>query len=343
MEKNSTVLLTGVSGFLGSHTTIQLLEKGYKVIGTLRNMKRAEALKAVLARHTSYIENLRFVEADLNDENIWSKLTKGVDYVQHIASPFPRELPKKEEDLVVPAKNGTLNVLKAASANGVKRVVVTSSTGAIIYGKSKNERSGTFNEAHWTNISNRKDSTPYFRSKTIAEKAAWDFIKKDDSGLEIATVCPGAILGPVLEEDFGTSANIVIKLMDGSSPALPDLGFDIVDVRSVADLQIRAMELPQAANQRYGGSADFMKFKEVAQVLKEAYPKKKIPSAGMPDFAVRLFSYIDKSIQPILIDLGVERNVDNSKARKELGWNPLSSREAILSCAKSVLDLKIIK
>ena len=168
-------------------------------------------------------------------------------------------------------------------------------------------------------------------------------MKTDKSGLELTSVCPGAVLGPVLEKDFGTSANIVIKTLDGSSPALPDIGFDIVDVRSVADLLIRAMEQPQAAGQQYIGSSGYMKFKEVATIIKEAYPDRKIPSMVLPHFVVRVFSRFDPSIRPVLIDLGVERKADHSKAIKDLDWNPLSNREAILSCAKSVLDLGIVK
>lgn len=343
MEKSSKVLLTGVTGFLGSHTTIQLLEKGYSVLGTLRSMDRVNEIKEVIAQHTSHIDNLTFAQADISQKDVWNDLTKDVKYVQHIASPFPRKLPKHEDDLILPAKNGVLNILKAASANHVKRVVLTSSTGSILYGRDKNNRNGTFNETDWTNVSNRKDTTPYFRSKTIAEKTAWEFIKNDTSNLELATVCPGAILGPVLEKDFGTSANIVIKALDGSSPALPDIGFDMVDVRSVADLLIRAMESPKAANQRFIGTAGYLKFKEVAQILKSEYPNRKVPSKILPNFAVRLFSNIDPSLKPVLLDLGLTRTVDNSKAINELGWNPISTKEAVLSCAKSVFDLGLIK
>jgi len=342
MMKNTKVLLTGISGFVGSHTAIQLLERGYSVTGTLRDIKRATSVKEIIGKHTG-IENLTLAQADLQDETTWNTLTKGVDYIQHIASPFPRELPKNENDLIIPAREGALTILRAASANGVKRVVLTSSSGAIMYGKPKHKRNATFDETHWTDITNIKDTTPYFRSKTIAEKAAWDFIEQDESGLELTTVCPGAILGPVLEDDFGTSANIVIKIMDGSSPALPNIGFDMVDVRSIANLLIRAMELPQAANQRYVGSAGYMKFKDVAQILKSAYPARKIPTSVLPDFFVRLFSNFDQSLKPILIDLNMQRMVDSTKARQELGWDPLSNEEAVLSCATSLFALGLVK
>ncbi|WP_299314095.1 aldehyde reductase [uncultured Aquimarina sp.] len=340
--ENKKVLLTGVTGFLGSHTTIQLLNKGYEVIGTLRNMKRADEIKQVIAEKTDNIDKLHFAEADLTNENIWGDLISEVQNVIHIASPFPRELPKNDDELIIPAKAGTINILKAASKHGIRRVVLTSSSGAIAYGKEKSNRKGVFDENNWTDTTNIEDSTPYFRSKTIAEKAAWDFIKKDTSGLELTTICPGAILGPILEKDFGTSANIVIKAMDGSSPAIPKIGFDMVDVRSVADLHIKAMETPKAAGERFVASAGFLTFKEVASILKEKYPDKKVPKLSLPDFIVRLFSNLDKTIKPILVDLGAERKVNNSKAIKLLDWQPISAKDAVLACAESAIKLSLV-
>jgi dihydroflavonol-4-reductase len=306
-------------------------------------MSRAEEIKSVIAAHTEHIDNLSFAEADLAKPTDWAVLMADVDYVQHIASPFPRTLPKSEEELIRPAKEGTLAILQAATEVGVKRVVLTSSTGAIVYGKEKGQESGTYSEQDWTNITQVKDTTPYFRSKTIAEKAAWDFVSQKEVQIELSTVCPGAILGPVLEKDFGTSANIVIKTMDGSSPAIPRIGFDIVDVRSVADLLIKAMEEPAAANERFVGSGGFLSFKEVAAILRETYPNYRIPKRMLPNFAVRLFSNMDPSLKPILIDLGVERRVDNQKAKTVLNWQPIDNKEAVLACAKSVIDLGILK
>lgn len=336
-----TVLLTGVTGFLGSHTTIQLLEKGYSVLGTLRNLDRADSIKEVIAQHTDKVGNLRFAQADLKDTVIWEEIMRGITYIQHIASPFPRTLPKNDQLLIKPAREGTLRILKAASENGVKRVVITSSSGAIVYGKPKGQESGTYTEEDWTDVTNLDDTTPYFRSKTIAERAAWDFAKKHPA-LEVATVCPGAILGPVLEKDFGTSANIVIKTMDGSSPAIPKIGFDMVDVRSVADALIRAMEVPEAAGERFVASAGFLTFKEVADILREAYPNRKIPKAILPNFAVRLFSNIDPTLKPILNDLGIERKVDHAKATRILGWDPIPPKEAVRACAKSVIEMGVL-
>jgi dihydroflavonol-4-reductase len=338
---NQTVLLTGVTGFLGSRTTIDLLNLGYQVRGTLRDMNRADSIRALISQHTNRVSNLELVEADLTDEKVWDDLMTGIDYVQHIASPFPQTLPEHEDDLILPARNGTLAVLKAAKKSNVKRVVLTSSTGAIIYGKQNDDRSGNFDETDWTDLSNQDDLTPYFKSKTIAEQAAWDYVKSN-SGIELSVVCPGAILGPVLESDYGTSANMVLKIMDGSSPAIPKIGFDVVDVRSVSDLLIRAMTRKEAANERFIASSGFLSFKEVAEILRGDYPDKKIPRWTLPNFMVKLFAQVEPSLKPILIDLGHKRTVDHSKAEKILGWSPIGPPEAVRSCAKSLIHLNLV-
>ncbi len=337
----SKVLLTGVTGFLGSHITIQLLNKGYEVVGTMRDLKRSLEMLEVLGKYAS-TEKLTFVQADLTHDNDWNDLMKGVEFVQHIASPFPRTLPKTDREIVETAVQGTLNVLRAAAANSIKRVVLTSSTGAIVYGKTKGLESKTYNEEDWTDAKNYSDTTPYFRSKTLAERVAWEFVESDKSGLELTTICPGAILGPVIEKDFGTSANIVIKTIDGSTPAIPQIGFDMVDVRSVAELHVLAMEKSEAANERFVGSAGFMTFKDVADTLRFKYRDRKIPKALLPNFMVKAISNFDSTLKPILIDLGKKRKVDNSKAKTLLGWKPLSNKEAVISCAESVIQMGIV-
>lgn len=338
---NKKVLLTGVTGFLGSHTTIRLLNKDFDVIGTLRSKDRISSIRETIGKYSPNINNLTFAEADLSDEEIWLDLTKDVDYVLHIASPFPRELPKHENDLIEPAKRGTLNILKAATANSVKRVVMVSALGTITYGKTKEELSSVFDEDDWTDESNLKDTTAYYRSKTIAEKAAWDFLEEEESKLEFTTICPAAILGPVIDNDYGTSANIIIGLLNGSLPALPKIEFDIVDVRSVADLLIKAMEMPQAANNRYIASAGHYNYKEIAQILKQQYPERTIPTFLLPDFITKLFSIFQPLLKPVLLE-NVTRKINSGKAGKDLNWQPLSAKEAILSCAESVLKNKIV-
>lgn len=341
--KHKSVLLTGITGFLGSHTAIQLLNRGYKVVGTLRNKERIDSIRAAIGQHVSNIDHLSFAEADLSDSAVWNELTKNMDYVQHIASPFPRRLPENENDLIAPAKNGTLNILKSAADNGVKRVVMTSSLAAVAYGKSKHELSRVFTENDWTDETNKSDTAPYIRSKTIAEKAAWAFLQQNKSAMELTTVLPGAILGPVLENDFGTSANIVVNILQGRAPALPKIGFDIVDVRSVADLQIRAMEMPNAAGNRYIASSGYLTFKEIALLLRAHYPDRKIPAGELPNFAARLFSVFEPSLKPVLLDLGIKRKTYIGKAKSELNWAPLPLKEAVTACAESLFQKKIIK
>ncbi|WP_235271006.1 aldehyde reductase [Flavobacterium sp. 316] len=331
-----------MTGFLGSHTTIQLLNKGYQVKGTLRDKKRAESIREIIAKHTTNIDNLTFYEINLSDsEEKWTKAMTEIDYVIHIASPFPTTLPKNEDDIILPAKNGTLNILKSATKAKVKRVVLTSSTGAVVYGERKN---GEFSEEDWTNIKNLNDTTPYFRSKTIAEKAAWDFVNANQNASELVTILPGAILGPILDkDDYGTSANLVKKMMDGSMPAMPKIGFEMADVRAVADAHIKALENPNASGKRYLCANGYMEFKDIAEILREEFPNDKIPSKTLPNFMVKLFSIFDKETKSILNDLGAKRTINNSKIKKELNWNPISLQVSVKDTAHSLKNLKIVK
>lgn len=339
--ENKKVLLTGITGFLGSHTAIQLLNKGYLVTGTVRSADKINAIRNVIAAHTSHIDHLTIEVASLNDAQVWDRLTRDMDYVQHVASPIPRALPKHEDELIIPAQQGTLNVLRAASANGVKRVVLTSSLSAIAYGRPEIDPEKVFTEADWTDINSKKDLTPYYKSKTIAEKTAWDFIKSVHTDLELVTVCPGIILGPVLEEDFGTSANLIVSLMNGSFPALPKIGFDVVDVRSVADLLIKAMEAPQAAGNRYLCASSYLTLKDIALIVKQHFPERKIPTAELPNFMARILALFQPALKPVLLEL-VKRKTNLNKAKKELKWEPLPAKDAVIACAESILEHKIV-
>ena len=332
------ILITGVTGFIGSHIAARALRQGHAVRGSMRNLDRADSIRVVIGK-VAPVERLSFVQADLTEAASWTAAVEGMDYVLHVASPFPTTVPKTDEELVRPAVNGTLNVLRAAAAAGVKRTVVTSSTGASVHGV---RRVGTFTEADWTDVNNRKDSTPYFRSKTLAERAAWDFIDQDESGMELTTVLPGAVLGPLLEADPGTSSAIVLKLLNGSVPAVPPIGFSMVDVRSIAELHLLAMAKPAAAGQRYLGADEHLRFKEVADVLRRHLPDRKIPNRVLPKFAVRLLSIFDPEIGPALVGLGARREVDSSKAKKELAWSPLPMEQSIRDCADSLLKYNII-
>ncbi|MEO0526405.1 MAG: NAD-dependent epimerase/dehydratase family protein [Bacteroidota bacterium] len=334
------VVVTGITGFLGSHIAIQLLKKGYKVLGTLREISRASEIKNIIGKHTDKVANIGFIEANLMDGlEKWVEVTKDQDYIINVASPFPSVMPKNDMELVEPAKKGILTILEAATINRVKKVVHTSSTGAAVYGERKK---GTFTEKDWTNEHNKKDTTAYFRSKTIAEKAAWAFLERTQDAPKFTTILPGLILGPVLERDFGNSANLVKKFLDGSVPAIPQVGYELIDVRSVADLHLKAMESEKANGQRFVATNGYVKLKEVAGHLKMAYPDKKIPKMLLPDFLVRIFSLIDKETQPLLTELNSERKVDATKAKTLLDWNPISNEKAILDCAETLYKHNIL-
>lgn len=338
MSEKTKVLLTGITGFVGSHTAIQLLNKGYHVLGTLRDMNRVDNIKSVIAQHTGNIDNLEFSVADLLDTEVWNSLTKNIDYIHHIASPFPAQLPENEEDIIKPAKEGALNILRAAVKNNVKRVIMTSSTTAMIYGKTQGNQNQVFNESDWTDVELKEDSTSYHRSKTIAEKAAWDFMKKSKTSTELTTVCPGLIYGPVLEEDFGTSAGIILGFLSGKTSATPNLGYDSVDVRSVADMHILAMESEKAAGERFICANGFIDFKEIIALLQTKYPEKSINTQILVDDLFREYAKTNAAMQRLLVDVGTQRKVDNSKAKELLNWKPIDVKKSILSCAESLIN-----
>lgn len=260
------VLVTGGSGFIATHTIVQLLKSGTRVRATLRSPAReGEVRAAITAGGAEAGEHLTFAKADLTSDDGWNDAARGCDYLLHIASPFPPAMPKHEDELIIPAREGTLRALKAAKAAGVKRAVVTSSFAAIGYGR-KGTPTRPYNEEDWTDPSGA-DVRAYVKSKTIAERAAWDYAKS--SGLELSVVNPVGVLGPVLGKDYSTSIEIVKKLMDGAMPGCPRVGFSIVDVRDVADLHIRAMKHPAAAGQRFLATNEkFCWFSDVAQVLR---------------------------------------------------------------------------
>lgn len=335
--ENTKVLVTGVTGFVGSHTAIALLNKGYQVTGSLRSMKRADSIKTAIAAHTENIDKLDFVEADLLSAADWDKATQGIDYVMHVASPFTLEQPDDENVLIKPAKEGTLNVLQAAEKNGVKRVVLTSSFAAIAYGH--DERPDKFDETYWTDVTNKNGTTPYVRSKAIAEKAAWDFVNQPEVKLELAVINPVAILGPVLEKDAGTSAELVRQMMAGEMPAVPKMGFEIVDVRDVAYLHVQAMETKEAAGERFIAANGFMWFSELSDIIGTTMPNysKKLPKFTMPNWVVNVMSIFRPELKSIKPELGKTRYADNSKAKKRLNWQPIAAKDAVAETARSLV------
>lgn len=337
------VLVTGGSGFIGSRCIIQLLAEGYRVRTTVRSLNREADVRLILkAGGVDAGNSLSFAAADLLSDAGWNEAVRGCDYVLHVASPFPPGLPKHEDDLIIPAREGALRVLHASRDEGVKRVVLTSSFAAIGYGQKLSD--GPFTEKNWTNLEGR-DVTAYVKSKTLAEKAAWDFIRKEGGALELAVINPVGVLGPVLAPDYSASIQLIQKLLDGSIPGFPQLSFGIVDVRDVADLHIRAMTSPSAHGERFLAIAgSFMTMKEIGQVLKTRMGTvaKKVPTLVLPDWIVRLTSLIDSSIAQIVPELGHAKNASDEKAVRLLGWQPRSREEAIVATAESLVRLNLI-
>jgi dihydroflavonol-4-reductase len=336
------IVVTGSTGFIGSHLVIQALNEGNEVVATMRDMKRADAIKKVFARHTDKLEHLSFSELDLLRDEGWEETFKGVDYVIHMASPVPTALPKHENDVIEPARQGTMRALKAASKNGVKRIVITSSMGAIMYGYEGKKT--VFSEEDWT-ILEGKDNSAYTKSKTIAEKAAWDFIEKDNSGLQLVAVNPGMVFGPVLESDIGPSNTIIKKLLEGAFPGTPKLGWEIADVRDVVQMHLLAMTTPAAAGHRFFCGNGFMWMNDIARVLKEKMPEysKKVPTKNLPVWLMRILAKFDKEVRTVAFELNMKHEASNSKARDILGWQPRNNEDAILDTGRSLIDIGAVK
>jgi nucleoside-diphosphate-sugar epimerase len=340
----STILVTGGSGFIGSHCILQLLAAGHQVRTTVRSLKREGDVRALLkAGEAEPGDRLSFFAADLLSDAGWPDAVAGCEYVLHVASPFPPSTPKHDDEVVIPAREGALRVLRASRDAGVKRVVLTSSFAAIGYGHAT--QNAPFNETDWTDL-HGDDIYAYVKSKTLAERAAWDFMAKEGGGLELSVVNPVAVFGPVLGPDYSTSILIVQRLMDGAIPGCPKLYFGVVDVRDVADLHIRAMTHPAAKGERFlAGAGDFMSMLEIAQVLKARMGTlaKRVPARQLPNWLVRLAALRDPAVKVILPELGKRKNATNEKAKRLLGWSPRSAEESIVATAESLVRLGLLK
>ena len=340
----STVLVTGGSGFVGSHCILQLLAAGHEVRTTVRSLKREGDVCAMLKEGGAEPgTRLHFKAADLEHDAGWPEAVAGCEYVLHVASPFPPNIPKHEDELIVPAREGTLRVLRAVRDAGVKRVVLTSSFAAIGYGHDSQKT--PFDETNWTDP-NGDDVRPYVKSKTLAERAAWDFIADDGGSLDLTVVNPVGVFGPVLGPDYSTSILLVQRLMDGAMPGCPRLSFGAVDVRDVADLHIRAMTHPAAKGQRFLAIAgDFISILDIAKMLKRRMgaSASKVPTLQLPNWLVRLAALRDPAVKQILPELGKKKNATSAKATRVLGWAPRSSEDSIVATAESLVRLGLLK
>lgn len=335
-----TVLVTGGSGYLGGWCVVELLRRGYQVRTTVRDLSREAEVRARIAPEVDAGDKLSVLAADLSSDDGWEGAARGCDYVMHVASPFPPVQPKDPDELIVPAREGTLRVLRAGLEAGVERVVVTSSVAAV--GGSTSRASEPLTEETWTDADNPK-LTPYTRSKTIAERAAWDFVQEQGATEKLAVVNPGAILGPVLSDDRSFSLELIERLLKGM-PGTPRLGYSIVDVRDVADMQIKAMTAAEAGGERFIAVNEFWWMSEVAAVLRDRLgaDAPKVPKRKVPDFMVRGMAIFDPSIRSIVGQLGRRVEMSSEKARAMLGWSPRPVEETVVDCAQSLISEKVV-
>ena len=338
------VLVTGGSGFIGAHCILQLLNAGYRVRTTVRSLTREGDVRAMLkVGGGAPGEALSFAAADLVSDAGWPEAVAGCAFVLHVASPLPAGAPKHEDELIVPARDGALRVLRAARDAGVKRLVLTSSFAAVGYGHASTDR--LFSETDWTDPNSRHLGA-YAKSKTLAERAAWEFIARDGGPLELAVVNPAAVFGPVLGPDFSTSIQLLRLLMDGGMPRCPRLSFGIVDVRDVADLHLRAMKNPAAKGERFLAVAgESMSIQEIALLLKARMGNAaaRAPTKVMPDWMVRLASLFNAGLAQVVPELGKVKRITNEKARRVLGWTPLANADAIVATAESLVRLGLLR
>ena len=338
------VLVTGGSGFLGVYCIAALLQSGFRVRTTVRSLGREAEVRAMLAEAGSTPgEALSFAEADLMKDEGWAAAVEGCRYVQHVASPLPVAMPKDENELIAPAREGTLRVLRAARDAGVERVVLLSSSAAI--GEGHAAQREPFCETTWTNLES-KDVTAYSKSKTLAERAAWEFLAREGGALEMTAVNPVTVFGPVLGPDYSTTILLIQRLMAGAVPACPQMRFATVDVRDVADLQVRAMLRPEAKGERFlAASGEPVAMVEIAAMLKRQLgaAARRVPTREMPNWMVHALSWVNPELKAILPQLGKVRSFSSEKARERLGWAPRGQEETIVATAQSLLRLRLVR
>ena len=337
------IFVSGISGFIGTHITIEGIKRGYQITGTTRNQQKEDEVKRTIAKvlGEESLNFLKVVHCDLNSPDNWQEAMKGCDAILHVASPFPLGIPKQEDDVIMPARNGVKHVMDAALANNISRVVQTSSIAAIIYGHKKGKIN--FNECDFTNLSSGNLVSAYAKSKTLAEQDMWNFAKENPA-LKITVINPGFVLGPILNKEIGTSADIIVKMMKGKFPGTPKMGFPIIDVRDVAKAHFNALENDISIGQRYAIVNESLWMKEVALAVLEACPeyKNKLKARELPNWIVKIASLFDKTIRMVKDELGLLYDVSNEKMKKDLNITPISSKEAIQATAKSLIELNLV-
>lgn len=340
------VLLTGASGYIGKHITLQLLNEGYEVRASVRNLSKATEVKNAVLPHLKDQANidsrLTFVELDLEKDAGWNEALKDIDVLMHTASPFPIASPKDENDLIQPAVEGTLRALRAAKAAGVKRIILTSSVAAV-YGCDLPANKKEFDETMWTDVNHPIGKVAYTKSKTLAEKAAWDFVKNEDPELQLTTINPGLVLGAPLDDNFGSSISLIERTFKGQDPLLPDLQFGIVDVKDVAAMHVLSIKNEKSVGERILATSQTLSFVDFAKILKVAYPKSKVKTGKAPTLLIKFLSNFDGEIKAILPLLGRDMQVSNSKAISIFGIHFIPAEDSVKDSANYLLKTGVIK
>jgi dihydroflavonol-4-reductase len=340
------VLLTGSSGYIGKHITLKLLTEGFEVRASVRNSSKADEVRAAMLAHLpagfDVAKKLSFVELDLESDEGWDSALRGVDVLIHSASPFPIASPKDENDLIRPAVEGTLRALKAAHGAGVKRVILTSSVAAI-YGNDLPEGMTEFDETLWSDITHVVGRVAYTKSKTLAERAAWNYIETEAPELELTTVNPVLVAGAPLDLHFGSSVSVVERILNGKDPMLPDISFNVVDVKDVAAMHVKAITTDAAKGQRFIASAGMRSFVNIAKTLAEAFPARKITTRQAPSILIRFLALFDGEIRAVLPSLGHHTGVSSAQAQKVLGIEFIPVEKSLVETANFLLDNQIVK
>jgi dihydroflavonol-4-reductase len=335
----STVLVSGGSGYIAGFLIRQLVSEGWTVHTTVRSLAKEDTVRQLLAVDNS---RLKFFAADLNADAGWAEAMAGCSHVAHVASPLPAGVPKDANELIVPARDGALRALRAAKAAGVKRFVMTSSVAAIAYGRGRGVHH--FTEADWTDLS-KPGISPYIQSKTIAERAAREWMAKEGGAMAFVSICPSVVLGPVWSRDYSASVVVVKKLLDGSLGACPDIGFGVVDVRDLADLHVRALKAPGMAGERFIANDRFLKLREIADVLRAQLGPQahKVTTRNAPDWAVRIAALFVPVAKAVVGELGSVRHQSPAHAKAVLGWATRPAEQSIVDTARALLDLGLVK
>ena len=331
------ILVTGASGFVGKWCVVKLLEKGYRVRGTIRSEAKAKQVRETVGAlvGADAISRLELVKADILDDKGWPEALAGVTAVMHVATVIRGDEPRDQNLVIRPALEGTERILKATHAAGIKRLIITSSIATVGYGHGQTSGTRTYNETHFTQFETMRWTWAYCVGKTKAERLAWAFAK--EHGMEVTTIHPGAIIGPALDEDASISVGMVSGLLDNSTPALPSNGFSIVDVRDVADMHVAALEKPEAIGQRYLATAEYMPFPEVAKVVQELYPERKIVNREAPDWIIKLVAMFGGPARQIINDIGNVKIFDGSKGEALMGHKYIPARQSIKDTAETVI------